>query len=99
MFTPQQLFVIVAGMLAAQYPANALLQSILDVRALNAIPGYGAKLYGANAAGEIREFDIGARTWSLPLAEHPLGAQQKAKSDAEQRAEARAQAEALGVKL
>jgi hypothetical protein len=99
MFTPQQLFVIVAGMLAAQYPANALLQAILDVRALNAIPGYAAKLYGANTAGEIREFDIAGRAWSQPLAEHPMGAQAKAKSESEQRAEARAQAEALGVKL
>lgn len=87
MFTPVQLFVIVAGMLGAQYPANAMLQAILDVRAVNAIPGYAAKLYGSNAAGDIREFDIAGRTWSAVLPEHPMGVQAKAKPMAEQLAE------------
>jgi hypothetical protein len=95
---PSQLFVLLAGMLVAEYPGARLLQAILDVRALNAIPGYAAKLYGSLPSGEIREFDIAARTWSAPLAQHPIGAQAVAKTPLEQRADALAMAQAQGVK-
>jgi hypothetical protein len=94
---PNQLFIILAGMLVSEYPGNRLLQAILDARAMNAIPGYAGKLYGSLPSGEIREFDIAARTWSAPLAQHPLGPQAIAKTPAEQRAEALAMAQARGV--
>lgn len=94
---PAQLFVLLAGALVAEYRGAQLLQAILDVRAVNAIPGYAAKLYGSLPTGEIREFDIQSRNWSAPLAQHPMGAQAAAKPFADQRAEALAMAQSRGV--
>ena len=81
---PVRYFIITLGLLASEYTRRELLAALKDLRELIAVGGFAPKLYGVTAAGEIREFNPADRTWSAPLAVHPLGAQPQAAAEADQ---------------
>lgn len=70
-------FLITIGLLGAEYSKGQLLMALRDLRELIAVGGFSPELYGVDEAGDIRRFVPASRTWSAPLAEHPIGPQAK----------------------
>lgn len=85
MFT--RYFILTLGVLGRDYEARQLIDALRDLRELVQVGGFDPKLYGVTPTGAIREFVPASRTWTAPLAQHPLGAQATAKPAADQIAE------------
>lgn len=89
---PIRYFIITLGLLAGEYSRPELLAALKDLRELIQVGGFAPKLYGVTASGAILEFNPADRSWSAPLAQHPLGAQPQAPAEADQIAAAMAKA-------